>query len=273
MDAEETLRKIREVEIQGATNVAREGVKLLREMDSEGASRERLERVMEELEDARPTEPLLFNAIDIVRETGDYGRVLEHLESSRERIVKKGKDLVEEGDTVYTHCHSSTVTSVLKEASKGRDFEAKVTETRPLYQGRVTAEELAEADIPVELYVDSAAHKVLQDADMMFIGADAVIPGGVVNKIGSGLFARTANTLDVPVHVFTDSWKYTGEADIEERPPGEIWEDAPGGVEIRNPAFEVVPHDDIESVVSELGREIPKGFIGSVEDEYPEVVM
>ncbi|MFB6265823.1 MAG: translation initiation factor eIF-2B [Candidatus Nanohaloarchaea archaeon] len=270
MEPEEVVRKIEEVEIQGATEIARKSVELLKHLEEEGAGSDRVEEVREELEDARPTEPLLFNALEMTRETG-YEHVLNHIERSRERIASNGVSLVEDNSVIYTHCHSSTVERVLEEAFEDRDFTVTATETRPLYQGRKTAENLSEKGVPVEFYVDSAAGEALEDADMMFIGADAITPDGAINKIGSGLFASEAGRKDVPVHVFADSWKFTRSVEMEERPPSEVWENPPGNVEVRNPAFEKIPLQRIDSIVSEIGVETPKRFIGSVVEEYPEV--
>ncbi|MFB6147751.1 MAG: translation initiation factor eIF-2B [Candidatus Nanohaloarchaea archaeon] len=270
MDPEETVRKIEEVEIQGATEIARKSVELLKRMEEEDVGSERIEEVREELEKSRPTEPLLFNAIEKTRK-GDYGPVLDHIESSRDAIASTGSELVDDGDIIYTHCHSSTVEKVLEKAFEDRDFTVRVTETRPLYQGRKTAGNLSERGVPVEFYVDSAAGKALEDADAMFIGADAVTPEGVINKIGSGLFSFASERLNVPLYVFTDSWKFTRDVEIEDRPAEEVWEGPPENVDVMNSAFETVPLENVERIVSEMGVDSPKGFIGSVQEEYPEV--
>ncbi|MDY6773562.1 MAG: hypothetical protein SVS85_00045 [Candidatus Nanohaloarchaea archaeon] len=277
MNPEEVLQRIEEVDIQGATAVAREGIRLLEQLEEEGREEE-VEEYRQKLREARPTEPLLFNALELSREKS-YREVLEHIESSQEEIGERGAEIVQEGDVIYTHCHSSTVTAVLREASGEKEFEARVTETRPLYQGRETAEELAEAGIPTELYVDSAGRKALEEADRMFIGADALLrSGGAVNKIGSGLFAEIAEEKGVPVTVFADSWKldtggrFEEGENIEQRPPEEVWSDAPERVQVENPAFETVEPELVYRIVSELGIHRPNGFMGAVRERYPEVI-
>ncbi|MCJ7479165.1 MAG: hypothetical protein MUP63_03245 [Candidatus Nanohaloarchaeota archaeon QJJ-7] len=277
MEPEEVIRKIEEVEIQGATAVAERGIELLKELEDEGREGE-IEDYRQELRDARPTEPLLFNALDISKDRG-YGPVLEHIRDAKEMIVENGSGLVEDGDVIYTHCHSSTVTSVLKEAFGEKDFEVHATETRPLYQGRTTAEELSKEGIPVTFHIDSGALNALEEADRMFIGSDAFLPsGGAINKIGSKLFAEAAEKRGVPVNVFVDSWKldpegrFEKEENIEERPSEEVWADAPGGVRVSNPAFEKVDAELIDAVVSELGVHGPNRFIDAVRDSYPEVL-
>lgn len=278
MDPDTVIAQIEDIEIQGATNVARAGIELLQEMAAEGASEDDLDAVAARLRDARPTEPLLFNSIRRARESGDYGAVLDHIDGAQDAIQDAARDLVSDGDVVYTHCHSSTVTGVLREAARDREFTVRVTETRPLYQGRITAEELAGADIPVELYVDSGGRLALKDADVMLIGADAITAAGkVVNKIGSELFAEVAAERNVPVHVLTDSWKYDPRSEfgfdesLERRAADEVWPDAPDGVEVVNYAFERVAPGLVDAIVTELGVHEPGAFRDAFASAYPDI--
>ncbi|XGI84113.1 translation initiation factor eIF-2B [Halorutilales archaeon Cl-col2-1] len=283
-DTDEVIRKIREVEIQGATSVAREGIRLLRRMEEAGRSRDEVEDVAERLREARPTEPLLFNSLDMAlggRES--YDAILGHIDESRDEIVSNGRGILKDSEVVYTHCHSSTVTRVLRQTYRDTDFEVRATETRPLYQGRETARELSNSRIPTSLYVDSGARLALEGvgedpADVMLIGADAVgSRGNVINKIGSRVFANVADSLDVPVYVLADSWKYLPDVEeevekrLERRDPDEVWEEAPDGVDVVNYAFELVPNDVLEGIVTEIGIIEPGEFGERVESEYPKL--
>ncbi|MDY6775374.1 MAG: hypothetical protein SV253_04765 [Halobacteria archaeon] len=289
-DPDEVIRKIREVEIQGATSVAREGIRLLRRMEETGRSRDEVEDVAERLREARPTEPLLFNSLDMaLGRQESYDAILGHIDESRDEIVSNanananGRGILEDSEVVYTHCHSSTVTRVLKQTYRDTDFEVRATETRPLYQGRETARELSNSSIPTSLYVDSGARLALEGvgedpADVMLIGADAVgSRGNVINKIGSRVFANVADSLDVPVYVLADSWKYLPDVEeeverrLERRDPDEVWEEAPDGVDVVNYAFELVPNDVLEGIVTEIGVIEPGEFGERVESEYPEL--
>lgn len=277
---ETVIENIENVDIQGATSVARAGVELLQELAADGADDERLQEVADQLKQARPTEPFLRNAVDVALDTHDFDAVLDHIDTSRDEITDIGAELVEHEWTVFTHCHSSTVTATLQAAhADGAELSVRATETRPLYQGRETARELADVGIPVELYVDSGARIALKEADAMLIGADAVTTTGrVVNKIGSELFAEVAHRYDVPVYVLTDSWKFDGRSrfgyhePLEQRIMDEVWADAPDGVDIVNYAFERIHPDLIEGIVSELGVLPPEGFMQAVKAEYPEIV-
>lgn len=276
-DVDETVRKIENVEIQGATNVAEAGVRLLKRLLEEGADEKRIDEVAERLKNARPTEPFLFNCIRVARHTGRYDDVLGQIDRQDE-IDRNGARLIGEGDVVYTHCHSSSVSSVLRTVADRREFRARVTETRPLYQGRKTARELAEAGVPVRFYVDSGARIALREADAMMIGTDAVLADGkVINKIGSEMFAEVAGGYGVPVYVITNSWKFDPmssfgyEREIERRTAEEVWEDPPEGVDIVNYAFESIAPEKVDGVVSELGVHEPDEFVEAVAKEYPEL--
>jgi ribose 1,5-bisphosphate isomerase len=277
-EVEETVRKIENVEIQGSTGVAEAGVRLLKQLTDEGADEERVGEVAERLKNARPTEPFLFNCVRVARETGEYDRVLSQIDR-QDAIDENGTPLLEDVEIVYTHCHSSSVTSVLRKVADEEDFRARVTETRPLYQGRETARELAESGVPVRFYVDSGARIALREADVMMIGADAVLDNGkVINKIGSEMFAEVAGGYDVPVYVVTNSWKYDPmssfgyETEIEKRAAEEVWENPPGGVDVVNYAFERIAPEKIDGIVSELGVHEPEEFVEAVSQKYPELI-
>jgi ribose 1,5-bisphosphate isomerase len=198
--------------------------------------------------------------------------VLERFDKNQKIIAQIGSKKIGNGTIVFTHCHSSTILEILKQAKKqGKKFEVHNTETRPLYQGRITAREIAKLGIPITHFVDAAARFALKKADLMLIGADAITTEGkVINKIGSELYAEIANKYDIPVYVCTDSWKFDTETifgyeeKIEKRKGNEIWKNPPKGVTINNFAFEKVNPNLITGIISELGIYKPHVFIQEV---------
>jgi ribose 1,5-bisphosphate isomerase len=206
-----------------------------------------------------------------------YLAIKQHFDKSEEDISRIGSKKISSGDVVFTHCHSSTVVDILKKAKKeGKRFKVYNTETRPLFQGRITARELARAGIPVVHFIDSAARIALKEADIMLIGADAISSEGkVFNKIGSEMFAEIAHRYDIPVYVCTDSWKFDPqsvfgyEEEIEKRAAKEVWPAAPKGVLIDNRVFEKIASDLVAGIISELGVYKPEVFIEEVKRTYP----
>ncbi len=279
------VRDIKSLKIQGAQHVALASLDAIKDVVKTSKARSvselktHLLHAHKTLVRTRPTEPTMRNALHVsmqpILDAQEDLRVIdakknvvdairfaqEHLTSSPKTIVAIASKKIWKNMVVYTHCHSSTVTAILTEAwKKGTRFAVHNTETRPKYQGRRTATELASAHIPVEHYVDSAMSHALRKADLVLLGADAITAEGfVANKVGTSMACDLAKQYNIPVYFCTDSWKFdpltVGGKDevIERRDPDEVWEDAPKGVHINNIAFDLVPPDVCAGVISELG--------------------
>ncbi len=245
---------IKKIKIQGARNIARTAFyaySLVPTKDS-----------IKKLISLRPTEPMLQKVLALV-EKKPYKEILEHFDSAQEKINTHILKLIENGNVIFTHCHSTNVSNALIYAKKhGKKFEVYNTETRPLFQGRKTAEELRKAGIKVTMFVDSASAVAIEKenrkdktyADKIFLGADALLEKGVINKIGSGLISELAFRNKIPVYILADSWKFSrNKIPIEQRSLNEVWNNAPKNIKIKNPAFEFVPAKYISGIVTEFG--------------------
>ena len=243
---EKIYRDIKEVKIQGATNIARAALKAYT-MDPSESTKKKLLKL-------RPTEPMLSNVLNFT-DSWSEKKILKHFSDAQARINKAVYKLIMSGDTIYTHCHSTNVVKALIYAKKkGKRFSICNTETRPLYQGRKTARELSRAGIKVTMFVDSAVNDALDKCDKVFLGADAILKSGVVNKIGSETIAQVARLKKKKVYVIADSWKFSPKnVKIEVRSFKEVWRRAPKSVKIKNLAFEAVPKKYITGIVSEYG--------------------
>jgi len=180
-------------------------------------------------------------------------------------IARFGSKRIMNGDVVMTHCNSAVVTSTLIEAHRlGRSFEVYVTETRPRFQGRITARQLLDKGIPCTLIVDSAMRYFMKDVDKVVVGADAVAANGaLVNKVGTSLMALAAKEARVEFLVAAETYKFSPETLtgglvwIEERAVEEVLPEAERGelvsVRVRNPSFDVTPPDYVDAIITELG--------------------
>ena len=292
--------RIRRLEIQGARNVAIAAVKALEEIGLQTKARNR-QTFIEELVKARdvlyatrPTEPLMRNGIKWIitsvessqrSEVKALKRIvsssvcefLTALERSRECIAEIGTRRINDGIVVFTHCHSSTVTHLLERAKKvGKKFKVICTETRPLFQGRITAQEMLDLGIETTLIVDSASRFFMKHADIVIVGADAIsAEGNVVNKIGTAAIAVLAQEARVPFYVVSELLKFDsvtlcGEyEEIEERGREEIWKGASKKLAIRNPAFEVIRRDFIHGIICEEGIIPPHSINETMRRNYP----
>lgn len=263
---------IKSLKIQGATNVALatlEGIRIASNFCT--ASRE-LFNVGLKLAYSRPTEPLAQNAIRFIfHEKGKpisyYAERAQEYKSliheAKSQMKEKGASLVENGGIYLTHCHSSTVVSMFSEAkNKKKKFSVIATETRPLFQGRITVKELLEANIDdVTLIIDDVASSLIlnqgRHIKAVFVGADLLTEKGFVNKVGSLAIAYAACTRGIPVYCFSVLLKYDPReyswALIEKRKGEEIWKDAPKNLKIYAPAFDYVTFDTNINIVCEKG--------------------
>lgn len=289
MDFQKIVRDIKELKIQGAQNVAKAACGALGKTASNSKAKTKKEfldeisRAKSILFATRPTEPFMRNSLnyllsgvkgdnitDIRRNfNSSLSSLLHDFEVAEDNIARIGARKIKDDMVIFTHCHSSSVMNIMKEAwVSGKRFSVHNTETRPRFQGRRTARELAETGIPTELYIDSAARIALKKADMMLMGADAItIEGVVINKIGSEMFAEIADSRNIPVYSCTHSWKFDPltvfgyEEEIEKRRSSEIWKNPPKGVRISNYAFENVSPNIISGIISEFGIYKPGNFI------------
>lgn len=309
----ETLRKVADdiisLHIQGATNIAIEGVKAVvdygNSLPSTLPEAEFISKIREAekiIRKTRPTEPAMQNGLKLleyelkknmgngteemqsaISKAADY--YISLLKSTKQQIINYGASLIQDGYTVMTHCHSSLSSETIIKAFKdGKDIRAIATETRPRYQGRKTAIELCDAGVPTTQVVDSAMRWVMRkmNVDIIIIGMDAVTSlGTVINKIGSRLLALAAKEADVPFFVSGSLLKFDSDTmfgkrtEIEERDIIEItkdWNNPPKNLTVLNPAFESVSRDYIDGLITEQGIFAPELVYKLVKEKYPFMV-
>lgn len=255
---------IASLKIQGARQIAVESLKYLDRLSQKSGFGKDFEIEAKKLASARPTAVMLHNAVDILlksRSQETLHSLLERIESDEKMIAYHGRKLIKNGFQVHTHCHSSEALSIIKDASKHNKFMVFVNETRPFYQGRITASELSNIrNLTVSFGVDSAAGPALSGIgekkdDMFLVGCDSLRKEGFVNKIGTYMMAVAAKENRVPFYVAASTLKLDRRKriDIEHRQSSEVWEPQNRDIIIRNPAFETVPWKYVTAVVTEKG--------------------
>jgi len=296
----ETAEKIRKLQVQGARNVAIAAVKAIQTLAQQTEAKNKT-AFLSELKEAqkiffasRETEPLMRNAIRCLitqaqeadtEKVAELSKVvfsaadqfLKDLEESREKTAEVGAKRIRDGSVVFTHCRSSTVTRLLAKAKEeGKNFKVICTETRPAFQGRITAKELVDLGIETTFIVDSAARTFMGNVDTVIVGADAITSeGNVVNKIGSSSIAVLAHEARVPFYVVSELLKFDpetlgGECEkIEQRNPAEVWSEAPPKLAVRNPAFDVTPNRYIHGLICEEGVIAPQSIVEVIRLRYP----
>ena len=101
-----------------------------------------------------------------------------------------------------THCHSSAAEQILIQAQKeNKDFQVICTETRPKFQGRITAKVLTEAGIQVTMVVDSAMRWVLKnkevDSIIEYISTDVVMDSTKEIRLNSAANFESNSTIPI----------------------------------------------------------------------------
>jgi len=197
------------------------------------------------------------------------------------RMGKFGARLIDDNDTVLTHCNAGalatagygTALGVIRAAVEaGKRVRVLADETRPVLQGaRLTAWELKKDDIPVTVITDNMAGSLMAKGliQKVVVGADRIAANGdVANKIGTYPVAVQAFYHKIPFYVaaplstidmsLSDGLKIP----IEERSPEEVTHIGdkrivPDGVPVKNPAFDVTPSKLVSGIITERGIATP----------------
>jgi methylthioribose-1-phosphate isomerase len=249
-----------------------------------------LEPDLERLAAARPTAVNLFWALARMRKVLAAGgpEVPARLEAEARRIHDEdlaanrrmgelGAALMAPAEAVLTHCNTGslatggygTALGVIRSAfAGGRISKVYADETRPWLQGsRLTAWELVQDGIPVDLVCEGAAASLMRSGRVAWVvvGADRIAANGdTANKIGTYPLAVLARHHGV--HFMVVAPTSTIDMDtadgagipIEERPAAEVLSlggqpVAAQGAGAWNPAFDVTPAELIDAIVTEKG--------------------
>ncbi|ADJ26357.1 translation initiation factor, aIF-2BI family [Dehalogenimonas lykanthroporepellens BL-DC-9] len=252
--------------------------------------------VTAEIASTRPTARNLFMAVERLNTVADTAgddlsareaitaeavRIHQDEIEATRRIAEAGAELINDGDTIMTHCntgplattgHGTALGAIIEAHRQGKRIQVLATETRPLCQGaRLTAWELKKSHMPFRLITDSMAGYFLKEArvNMVITGADRIARNGdTANKIGTYTLAVLARENGVPFYVAAPSSTFdpdlpTGDdIVIEERSPEEVTHQggrrvAPEGIEVCNPAFDVTPGRYITGFITENGVNKP----------------
>lgn len=283
-----TFDDIVSIKIQGATNVALETFNAVKEwaktteISDWEVFKDKAVTYLQMLANARPNEPLAKNGVKYVvyhlatqypnlKDVKQGAQAIAELSEAYAKLLRDAKIKIAgyglselgEPNVVYTHCHSSTAEAIIVGLNMKHKLTAISSETRPLYQGRITAKNLLEHGVNTIMIVDSAAAYFIKDTklpvDFVFLGADEInVYGDTVNKVGSFSIGLSAYYASKPLYIVTPSLKLDLSTiykpiELEMRDGKEIWPEAPAGLKIINPAFDIVPKQFITGFITEFG--------------------
>ena len=240
---------------------------------------ESLDNAADDIKSARPTAINLFWAVDRVLASDNpleeaLKMYREDMDTNR-AIGKYGSEIIDDGDTILTHCNAGalacvdygTALGVIRAAhSQDKNINVICDETRPRGQGaRLSVWELQQDNIPVKLIPDVASGFLMSrgEIDKVVIGADRIASGGVVNKIGSFMVAMAAKQHDIPFYVAAPFSTFDRESSIfdtviEERDGDEVRyyggsRICPKDTDVINPAFDITPSEFVTGIITEKG--------------------
>jgi ribose 1,5-bisphosphate isomerase len=293
-EVEQVIQDIKDLKVQGNTNIAKTVGKTLLDYVTHTKVHNypeflvKLKGYANELAHARPNEPMTVNAVSFIMkdiekcENQSQVRIkfverienfFKYIDESYEIIRSNAVNLLRGHSTFYTHCHSSLTRDVLIAINQVNPGILVINdETRPLYQGRITATKLAKAGVRVLHTIDSAAASVLMDPryptpEVVIVGCDGItVNGDFINKVGTLNIALAASEMGIPLYAITQSMKIdfrsaNQQLEIEQRAKDEVWKDRPEGVEILNPAFDFIPSKFVTGgFITEKGLMLPEDF-------------
>jgi len=254
----------------------------------------KMEEALYEIGQSRPTAKNLFWALRRMKKILDEVH-LNGVKTTQKRLLEEalrieeedievnrnigqyGKQLIQEGDGILTHCNAGalatagygTALGVIYAAwDEGKRFHVFADETRPLFQGaRLTAWELVQKKIPVTVIADQMAASLMAQGkiNLVLVGADRIAKNGdAANKIGTYGLAILSKWHHLPFYVAAPTSTIDldinsgQEIPIEERPKEEMTHMKgrriiPVGANVWNPAFDVTPHSLIDGIITEKG--------------------
>ncbi|MHA1298713.1 MAG: S-methyl-5-thioribose-1-phosphate isomerase [Candidatus Helarchaeota archaeon] len=291
---EEVAEAIEIMTIRGAPAIgaaAALGLALAAQSSTEENINHIMKIAAERLAKTRPTAVNLFWAIERIRKIFESdlpyrekkNKIIQEAVKIREEdieINKKmgafGQQLIDDGDTILTHCNAGglatveygTALGVIRAAwENNKKIQVFADETRPRLQGaKLTAFELHYEGIPVTVISDNMAGSLMATGKInkIVVGADRIVKTGhVFNKIGTYSVAVLANYHKIPFYVAApqstfDMKKSYDEVIIEERSPREMTHVGstcivPEGVKVINPAFDMTPPELVTAIITEKG--------------------
>lgn len=227
---QELIEEIRRDNISGAVPLTLKGAQVLVEYiditkrDSPSSFLAELHQLGRTLIQAQPAMASFFNLVNrvlwrlegLTELQAMKEAVREGAEAFAAELTRQGEciaqavlPLIGEGATIMTHSYSSTVLKGLLVArGEGRRMRVICLEGRPMREGVTLAQELGQAGIEVTLIVDAAGPQMMEEAQLVLVGADSLSPLGLVNKVGTYALALAARAHRVPFYALCGSEKF-----------------------------------------------------------------
>ncbi|KAJ5356120.1 hypothetical protein N7517_010729 [Penicillium concentricum] len=169
-------------------------------------------------------------------------------------IADSAAQKVQDGDVIVTFAGSSIVKQTLLLAhNQGKRFRVSIIDSRPLFEGKSLARDLAKCGLDVQYSLVHAITHAIKDATKVFLGAHAMTSnGGLYSRVGTALVAMSAKErasgVEIPVIVCCETIKFTDRVALDSIVVNEIADanellpmNTPISLVVRDPADAYVP--------------------------------
>ncbi len=184
--------------------------------------------------------------------------LMEQTANAHQKISEAGAKIILNQHKVLTLSYSTVVKNILLKAHRGkRKFTVYCCESRPLYEGRQFAEELANEGIQCVLIADAAVIKTLRVINLVISGADRICEESFVNKIGTLAVAAGATALKIPFYIAAETNKILKDTEFAVRfypgNPAEVYDGKVKQLNAENYYFESIPLEYVSKIICEEG--------------------
>lgn len=152
-----------------------------------------------------------------------------------------------------TISNSKTIIEILKRLAATKNVNVTICESRPKFEGRLLARQLAKQKMKIDLITEAQSASYIKNCDCVLLGADIILKdGSVINKTGSYMLAILAHHFGKPVYIVSDKGKIRKEKSVKIHTgnPDEIWKTNLENLNIRNNYFEVISRDLISQIIT-----------------------
>ena len=283
----EEINDLKNDDIHGASGLSLHALNTLNLAVSESGAKtiaefvKEIEEVAEQLASARPNITPIANYSNqflhqiIMKSQGEHD-----FEALRSFAEKKGKELIKSAtkafsktveyasgiisdlDTVITCSYSSTVCQILELASQRETrFRVIIAESRhnDKAYGEITAKQLMQYQIPVEMVPDANINFRISKADKALVGADSITGDGyLINGKPTFSLAQVAKSKNIPLYVACESSKFTIRGYVTKSAELE-------------PGFDKIPLDLVTAIITEKGTMLPGLVMSYIEEKAEEM--
>jgi methylthioribose-1-phosphate isomerase len=196
----------------------------------------------------------------VISSIHDLLGLIRNMRLSRARIAAS---LLQDGDVILTHCNTSgeLLLAARECRSQGKKLRFYATETRPYFQGRLTAWEMSSEGFEVTLVPDNRAASIIGDGlcTKVVTGSDRVARNGdIVNKTGTYQLALCAKEAGIPFFAYVQdpgNAETGNDIPIEYRNGNEVTvykgtRVYPDEIDVYYPAFDVTPARLIDMLIT-----------------------